>query len=109
MGDYPKALEYYNMDKDISEKVLGKDHPSTATAYNNIALLYKAMGDYQIALDYYPKSLYILLTKLGPEHPNTKTGLNNMAICYEESGADMDKFEEWKAAALKKAEKEIKK
>ena len=40
-GDYEKALEYYEKDLEISERVLGSDHPSTATTYNNMAGVYK--------------------------------------------------------------------
>ena len=34
MGDYDKALEYYEKDMKISESKLGKYHPDTATTYN---------------------------------------------------------------------------
>ena len=44
-GDYDKALLWYEKALEISEKVLGKNHPSTATIYNNIALIYRNQGD----------------------------------------------------------------
>ena len=47
MGDYEKALPLYKRALDISEKVLGPQHPSVATTLNNLAALYKSMGDYE--------------------------------------------------------------
>ena len=36
-GDYKQALEYYNKSLQVRIKVLGKDHPSTADTWNNMA------------------------------------------------------------------------
>jgi tetratricopeptide (TPR) repeat protein len=41
LGEYDEALDYYTKALKIDEKVLGKNHPYTATTYNNIAVLYK--------------------------------------------------------------------
>ena len=71
LGDYPKALEWYQKALEIREKVLGKDHPSTGTTYNNIAGVYDSQGDYPKALEWYQKALNILEKRLGTEHPNT--------------------------------------
>ena len=63
---------------DVKEKVLGKEHPSTATSYNNIGLTYNKQGNYPKALEYYQKALNILEKVLGPDHPNTKKTKENM-------------------------------
>lgn len=49
--------------------MLGSEHPSTATTYNGIAGVYKAMGDYDKALEYFKKVLPGFEKVLGPEHP----------------------------------------
>ncbi|CAF4333357.1 unnamed protein product, partial [Rotaria sordida] len=36
MGDYSKALEFYEKAHKIKEKALPPNHPSLATSYNNI-------------------------------------------------------------------------
>ena len=41
-SNYDKALEYYKKALKLLEKVLGKEHPSTGSAYNNVALVYQA-------------------------------------------------------------------
>ena len=59
MGDYPKALEFYTKALNTREKVLGKDHPSTASSYNNIGYAYNEIGDYNKAYNYSKKAYYI--------------------------------------------------
>jgi tetratricopeptide (TPR) repeat protein len=46
LAQYSKALEGYGKALVILEKVLGKDHPLTATIYNNFAVVYKDQGQY---------------------------------------------------------------
>lgn len=44
-GEYNKALEYYEKALKIREKILEKEHPSTATIYNNMAGVYQALRE----------------------------------------------------------------
>ncbi|QNU68298.1 tetratricopeptide repeat protein [Ruminiclostridium herbifermentans] len=85
-GEYSKALEWYNKDLAIFEKVLGKEHPDTATTYNNIAGVYEAQGEYGKAIEWYQKALYICEKVLGKEHPSTATTYNNIAGVYRAQG-----------------------
>ncbi|MBR5949366.1 MAG: tetratricopeptide repeat protein, partial [Clostridia bacterium] len=85
-GRYAEALEYYKTDLAITEKVLGKEHPSTATTYNNIAVLYQAMGENEQALGYCKKALAIFEKVLGKEHPDTAGPYNNIAGLYQAMG-----------------------
>ena len=100
IGDYNRALEYYNNALKIREKVLGTEHPSTATSYNNIGLCYDNLGDYDKALEYYNKALKISEKVLGTEHPFTATSYNNIGACYDNLG-DYDKALEYYNKALK--------
>jgi CHAT domain-containing protein len=83
MGDYPKALNYLKKSLAIREKVLGKEHTSTATSYNNIGSIYESMGDYPKALNYYKKDLAIVEKVLGKNHTDTATSYNNIGLLYE--------------------------
>jgi tetratricopeptide (TPR) repeat protein len=67
---------------DICENVLGKEHPNTATTYNNIGPVYDNQGEYDKALEWYQKAWPIGANKLGPNHPNTITLKRNMSIAY---------------------------
>ncbi len=71
-GDYEKALSYYGKALAIKERVLGTEHPSTATTYNNMAGVFWAQGDYEKALDYYRKALSAFKKSLGENHKHTR-------------------------------------
>jgi len=64
----------------IREKALGKEHPDTATAYNNIASVYLYQRDYPKALEWYQKSLVIYEKILGKKHPLTINTHNNIVV-----------------------------
>jgi tetratricopeptide (TPR) repeat protein len=86
LADYDPALEYYGKALNIVKKVLGEEHPYTASTYNNIALVYDHKGDYDLALEYYGKALDIVKKVLGEEHPDTATTYNNIAGVYDNKG-----------------------
>jgi len=84
--DYEKALEYYGKALAISERVLGTEHPDTATTYNDTGRVYYCQDDYARALEYYMKALSIRERVLGSDHPDTATTYNNMALVYDAQG-----------------------
>ena len=73
MGEYSKALESYNRSLEIKKIGLPPNHPSLATSYNNIGLVYDNMGEYSKALEYYEKDLEITKKALPPNHPDVAT------------------------------------
>ena len=105
-GNYPKALEYYQKALEIREKVLGLEHPSTATSYNNIGAVYDSTGDYPKALEYYLKDLQICEKVLGLEHPHTASSHNNIGVVYFNMG-DYPKALEYYLKALAIQEKAL--
>ena len=100
MGNYPKALQFYEKSLKIKEAVLGPEHPDTAGTYNNIGEVYRVKGDYPKALEFYEKSLKIKEAVLGSEHPDTAGTYNNMAATYDEMG-DYPKALDFYEKALK--------
>ena len=80
MGEYAKAEPLYQEALRIWQKVLGPEHPDTATSLNNLAVLYQAMGEYAKAEPLYQEALRIRQKVLGPEHPDTATSLDNLAL-----------------------------
>ena len=71
-GDYEKALRYYKKALAIKERVLGADHPDTATTYYNMGLLYQNQGDHGTAIRCFEKALRVFKAKLGDNHPYTQ-------------------------------------
>ncbi len=59
MGNYQKAIEYFEKSLKIELRTLGEDHASIATTYSNIGSFHQNMGNYRKALDYYEKTLKI--------------------------------------------------
>jgi tetratricopeptide (TPR) repeat protein len=97
---FDKALEICKKLIPICEQTFGLEHPSTATAYNNIGSVYDDKGDYDNALEYYLKALAIREKVLGPEHPDTE--YNNIGSVLFKKG-DYDKALEYyqKAQAIR--------
>ncbi len=104
IANYTLALDALNEALEVGEKVLGKEHPSTATTYNNIAGVYDSQGDYPKALEWYQKDLAISEKVLGKDHPDTATAYNNIALVYSRQG-DYPKALEWYQKALAIREK----
>ncbi|MBR2475855.1 MAG: tetratricopeptide repeat protein, partial [Bacteroidaceae bacterium] len=103
---YDRALKLYSEALDIQEKVLGKEHPDTATSYNNIGVVYDNQGEYDKALEYHFKALEIKEKTLGKEHPNTASSYNNIGVVYDNQG-EYEKALEYHFKALEIREKTL--
>ncbi len=66
----------------ITEKVLGPDHPGTATSLNNLAAILRDRGDYAGAEPLFRRALAIAEKALGPNHSLTRRIREN----YEDLG-----------------------
>jgi tetratricopeptide (TPR) repeat protein len=87
MGRYQQAIPLAQRALIIREKALGPEHPDTAIALNNLALLYQAIGAYAKAEPLDQRALAINENALGPKHPDTAIALNNLAGLYQATGA----------------------
>ncbi len=85
-GNYAEAAHLGERVLAILEKALGPDHPDTATALNNLALLSQNMGEYAKALPLHQRALAIREKVLGPDHPDTAVTLNNLALLHQSMG-----------------------
>lgn len=82
IGDYGKALDYYQLLLRQSLRQYGEENEWTATSYNNIGVVYYKQGDYPKALEYLFKALGIQEKVLGAEHPYVATSYNNIGYVY---------------------------
>ncbi len=98
--DFDKSHVYLNKALQIREKVLGAEHPDTATSLNNLATLYDEQGKYEQAEPLHLRALEIYEKILGAEHPDTATSLNDLAGLYESQG----KYEQSEALYLRALE-----
>ena len=85
-GRYAEAEPLYQQALQLSEKVLGKEHPDTIASVNNLAGLYQSQGRYAEAEPLYQQALQLYEKVLGKEHPDTITSVNNLAFLYKSQG-----------------------
>jgi CHAT domain-containing protein/Tfp pilus assembly protein PilF len=86
-GKYDEARPLVERILEISERVLGPEHPTVARALYNLALLYYNKGDYARAELHHQRALTIREKSLEPEHPDVAASLNNLALLYSERGS----------------------
>ena len=83
LGEYDKAIAYYEKDLKITLATLGEKHPSTATSYNNIGGAWDSKGEYDKAIEYYEKALYIFHGVFPNGHPNISVIEGNLNSAKE--------------------------
>ena len=83
-----KYMRYYKRKIQIKAleircRVLGEDHPDTASSYSNVGMGYwNLAGERKKGLKYQEKALEIRRRVLGENHPDTASSYNNVGICY---------------------------
>ena len=106
MGEYDKALEWYQSAFDGQEKVLGKKHPSTLITVNNLATLFQMKGEYDNALGWFQHALDGWEKAHGKDHLDTLMVVNNIALVFQDRG-EYDKALRWYQRALNGREKAL--
>jgi CHAT domain-containing protein/tetratricopeptide (TPR) repeat protein len=70
----------------INRRVLGEEHPYTASSFSDLAFDQDAQGNYAKAELHHRKALTINRKVLGEEHPDTATSYNNLAYNQQARG-----------------------
>ncbi|MBM3330913.1 tetratricopeptide repeat protein [candidate division WOR-3 bacterium] len=86
--------------------VLGDEHPSVATAINNLALVTGDLGMIETATSLHQRALAIRRRALPPDQPDIAQSLNNLALLSVSKGQDKG-VEESACQALQMAEKAL--
>ena len=58
LGQYERALEYYQKYLDITIKISGQESPDVAKSYSCIGVVYRSLGQHEQALKYHQKGKY---------------------------------------------------
>ncbi len=93
LGDYPKALDYYQRSLSIRQELFGESHSDTARSLNNVGSAYGSLADYPKELEYSLRSLSIQQELFGENHSDTATSLNNVGTAYNHLGDDHQALE----------------
>lgn len=78
-GQYHEALKASIELLNETQKHFGKDHPATASAYNNVGLLQKLLGLYKDSKRHFHEALRIYGRVVGKDHASYATALHNLA------------------------------
>jgi tetratricopeptide (TPR) repeat protein len=100
IGDYDRAIEYFEKALKIGISVYGEQNADVAVRYNNIGMVYKSRGDYDRAIEFYDKALKIVLAVYGEHHPDVASYYNNLGTVHKARG-DYDRAIEFYDKALK--------
>jgi len=84
--DYAQAARLMQRLLTLTERRVGRSHPDTARALNNLAVVFVRLGKYTRALPLHRRALAIAEQELGPRHPDTATDLDNLALVYKLMG-----------------------
>ena len=85
-GRYEQAEPLYIQALEIYKRILGENHPDTASSLNNLALLYDSQGRYEQAEPLYIQALELTKRINGENHPDYARSLNNLALLYRSQG-----------------------
>ena len=69
---------------ELSQRLLGDNHPLVATSLNNLAFLYESQGKYEEAEPLYLQALAIAEQALGENHPTTVKIRENLQMMRQQ-------------------------
>ncbi len=78
LGQYGKAIEYYELALASDLNTYGEDHPDVAIRRNNLGSAYQALGQYGKAIEYYELAFATFRKFFPSDHPNIKTVQENL-------------------------------
>jgi len=86
LGEYEKAVEYYEQALTNDLKTFGEDHPNVAISRNNLGATWDSLGDYQKAIGYYEQALASDIKIYGEDHPDVAIDRNNLGLAWHALG-----------------------
>ncbi|KAF3112319.1 hypothetical protein TWF706_010906 [Orbilia oligospora] len=107
---YLNPEEIFNnlWENDLLEQLetLSKNHPSTLSTVNNIALIFSNQSKYDKAIQWYNRALASRKKALGKDHPSTLSTVNNIAAIFNKQ-SKYNKVMQWYDRALTSREKAL--
>ena len=82
----PAAWQWYERALGIRERMLGPDHPDTATSLSDLARLFYSRAELDAGRPLLERALGIRERMLGPDHPDTAFSLNILAGLLRDQG-----------------------
>lgn len=86
LGEYEKAIKYYELALANDLKSFGEDHLNVAINRNNLGATWDALGQYKKAIGYYEQALVSDLKIYGEDHPDVAIDRNNLGMAWHALG-----------------------
>ncbi len=86
IGEYDRALEYYNEAINDLGNVSSAPKAKLAKLYNNMGVAYTNKGNFKRALNYYKKEVRLNRERYGKNHPNVAGGFINLGSTAYRNG-----------------------
>ena len=86
LGQFEKAIGYFEKALAIDLKTVGTGHPHVAIDWNNLGEAYRAKGEYNKAIGYLELALASDMKTFGPENPQVATYWNNLGLALSAKG-----------------------
>ena len=99
MSMLEEGKRHFERSLSLELQLLGSQHPSVATSYNNLARVLYFQGDLNQAKEYHELALVIRQETLGPQHPDVASSYNNLAAVLRDQG-DLKQAKEYHERAL---------
>eukprot|EP00326_Haptolina_ericina_P013831 CAMPEP_0181228392 /NCGR_PEP_ID=MMETSP1096-20121128/33322_1 /TAXON_ID=156174 ORGANISM="Chrysochromulina ericina, Strain CCMP281" /NCGR_SAMPLE_ID=MMETSP1096 /ASSEMBLY_ACC=CAM_ASM_000453 /LENGTH=305 /DNA_ID=CAMNT_0023321911 /DNA_START=133 /DNA_END=1050 /DNA_ORIENTATION=+ len=87
-GRYGDARDIGEECRSLVIECFGAEHPVSASAANDLALMHKSLGDTDEASALYAEALSTYRAVVGEEHTSTATAACNLALLYRDSADD---------------------
>ena len=86
VGNYDKAIEYYEKSLAIRLKIYGIQHHLIGACYNNLGSAWGKKDEYDKAIDYHERSLAIRLEVHGHQHSTIAISYSNLGTIWRKKG-----------------------
>lgn len=85
-GHYVEAIPLAERALELTERIVGRAHPQTASSLNNLANLLCYAQEFDSARPLYERALTIQEKALGPDHPDTSMTRSNLGVLHSATG-----------------------
>ncbi|XP_044174645.1 uncharacterized protein LOC114951472 [Acropora millepora] len=99
MGTFEEGKRHFERSLALQLPLVGSEHPSVASSFNNLANVLSDQGDLKQAKEYHERALAIRQQTLGPQHPYVAQSYNNLANVLCDQG-DLREAKEYHERAL---------
>ena len=100
LGDFEKAVSYFNQASHLGQKVLSKNNPNLQLFLISLGISYKNLGEYDKAIESYLEAEKFLVQMYSPDNPRLGYVYSGLGTVYKLKGDFVKNFD-FQVAALR--------